>query len=160
MLPAALRVAQVSIMATTFPEKAVLDHPTNGSPVPISPRTSPDGGSLAHATGVLASWFRLLADETRLRILVFLLETPELNVRSLCELLQLSQPAVSHHLALLRADGLIACRRSGKNNFYRLLPQPFTQLLGAILRAIPTDEPRQRITDHLLTVLQSRDVSD
>ena len=31
-----------------------------------------------------------------------------------------SQPAVSHHLALLRHGGIIAPRRQGKNNFYSL----------------------------------------
>ena len=32
----------------------------------------------------------------------------------------MSQPAVSHHLALLRHGGIIAPRRQGKNNFYAL----------------------------------------
>jgi DNA-binding transcriptional ArsR family regulator len=32
----------------------------------------------------------------------------------------MSQPAVSHHLALLRHGGIIDCRRQGKNNFYSL----------------------------------------
>lgn len=64
--------------------------------------------------------FKLLADETRLLILVRLMQSGEQHVRSLCEHLQQGQPAVSHHLALLRQAGLIACRRSGKHNFYRL----------------------------------------
>lgn len=64
--------------------------------------------------------FKLLADETRLLILVRLIQAGEQHVRSLCEHLQQGQPAVSHHLALLRQAGLIACRRSGKHNYYRL----------------------------------------
>ncbi len=47
----------------------------------------------------LVRWFKLLADETRLKILFLLLEKTELNVRSLCEAMELSQPAVSHHLS-------------------------------------------------------------
>jgi ArsR family transcriptional regulator, zinc-responsive transcriptional repressor len=38
----------------------------------------------------------------------------------LCAQLSQSQPAVSHHLALLRHGGIIAPRRQGKNNFYSL----------------------------------------
>lgn len=39
---------------------------------------------------------------------------------ALCEQLAQSQPAVSHHLALLRHGGIISPRRQGKNNFYSL----------------------------------------
>src|SRR5262245_23834139 len=59
----------------------------------------------------LVQLFKLFADETRLRILYFLMQREELNVRALCSLLKQSQPAVSHHLALLRVAGLIECRR-------------------------------------------------
>ncbi len=85
----------------------------------------------------LVRLFKLLADETRLRILYFLLENAELNVRALCELLDQSQPAVSHHLALLRVDGLIECRREGKHNFYHILPDRFGQLMGMMCASIP-----------------------
>ena len=49
----------------------------------------------------------------------------------------LSQPAVSHHLALLRVDGLIDCRRDGKHNFYRLLPDRFSELMHTVFSAVP-----------------------
>jgi ArsR family transcriptional regulator len=64
--------------------------------------------------------FKLLADETRLRILHYLMQKPELNVRTFVGLLGQTQPAVSHHLALLREAGVLQCRRDGKHNFYRL----------------------------------------
>src|SRR5439155_8443209 len=69
----------------------------------------------------LVQLFKLLADETRLRIIYYLMQQNELNVRTFCHLLRQSQPAVSHHLALLRAAGVIDCRRDGKHNFYRLI---------------------------------------
>jgi ArsR family transcriptional regulator len=81
----------------------------------------------------LCNLFKLLADDTRLRILNLLLQTKEHHVRALCDLLGQSQPAVSHHLALLRTAGLIECRRDGKHNFYRLSPKRLEALLDSVL---------------------------
>src|SRR5215213_7866589 len=67
----------------------------------------------------LTSLFRLLSDKTRLNIL-FLLSEGERNVTSLCEVLKLPQPTVSHHLGLLRMNNVISNRRSGKQVFYSL----------------------------------------
>ncbi len=68
----------------------------------------------------LVQVFKLLSDETRLRILLYLTQQKEVHVRALCDQLGQSQPAVSHHLALLRHGNIIAPRRQGKNNFYSL----------------------------------------
>ena len=70
--------------------------------------------------GDLIEVFKLLADETRLRILLLLFEKGELNVRSLCDKLDQSQPGVSHHLSLLRLAGFIERRREGKSNYYHV----------------------------------------
>lgn len=67
-----------------------------------------------------AELLKQVSDPTRLQILMFLTEK-ERNVSELCgELGTQSQPAVSHHLALLRHGRLIEPRRSGKHNFYGL----------------------------------------
>lgn len=60
-----------------------------------------------------------VSDPTRLQVILMLSEG-EKHVGALCEELSQSQPAVSHHLALLRHGGIIAPRRQGKNNFYAL----------------------------------------
>ena len=99
----------------------------------------------------LVQVFKLLADETRLRILFYLTRTPELHVRALCDLLDQSQPAVSHHLALMRADELIELRREGKHNFYRLVPQRFEQALDLLFAHVPTEERRIRFADYVLS---------
>ena len=67
----------------------------------------------------LTAIFRLLADKTRLNILL-LLVAGERNVTSLCDDLKLPQPTVSHHLGLLRMGNVIDNRRSGKQVFYGL----------------------------------------
>jgi DNA-binding transcriptional ArsR family regulator len=60
-----------------------------------------------------------VSDPTRLQVILILAEG-ERHVGALCSQLSQSQPAVSHHLALLRHGGIIAPRRQGKNNFYSL----------------------------------------
>ena len=60
-----------------------------------------------------------VSDATRLQVILILSEG-ERHVGALSENLGQSQPAVSHHLALLRHGGIISPRRQGKNNFYSL----------------------------------------
>jgi ArsR family transcriptional regulator len=67
----------------------------------------------------LTEVFKKLADKSRLKILLALAEQGEMHVSALCEMLGQSQPAVSHHLTLLRMTGLVGYRRDGKHNFYR-----------------------------------------
>ena len=76
--------------------------------------------------------FKLLADETRLRILLYLVREGELHVTALCERLKQSQPAVSHHLALLRDSGLAEVRRDGKHNFYSVQSGRFHQIIAQL----------------------------
>ena len=59
------------------------------------------------------------SDATRLLVLVILSEG-EKHVGALCDELGLGQPAVSHHLALLRHGGIIAPERRGQNTVYSL----------------------------------------
>jgi ArsR family transcriptional regulator len=107
----------------------------------------------------LVQLFRLLADETRLRILYFLTQKDELNVRTLCRLLDESQPAVSHHLAMLRVAGIIECRRDGKNNFYRLMPKRCQAYLDVVF-GVTDDQTRQiRVEDATLTYGRERPVA-
>jgi ArsR family transcriptional regulator, arsenate/arsenite/antimonite-responsive transcriptional repressor len=73
--------------------------------------------------------FRMLADESRLKILLALAGQGEMHVSALCDLLGQSQPAVSHHLTLLRMAGLVGYRRDGKHNYYRVESGLVGQLL-------------------------------
>ena len=62
---------------------------------------------------------RLLADATRLRLLL-LLEAAELTVAEIQEVLNMGQSRISTHLAQLKRAGLVRDRRAGKNIYYGL----------------------------------------
>lgn len=84
----------------------------------------------------LVQVFKLLADETRLKILMYLLREKELHVSAMCERLSQSQPAVSHHLALLRVAGLIEPRRDGKHNYYSVREKHFHKLIAELFKTM------------------------
>ncbi len=99
----------------------------------------------------LAQVFKLLSDETRLRILLYLAQNVELHVTDLCTRLGQSQPAVSHHLALLRVSGLIESRREGKHNFYSVRTEHFGELLTSLFSATGDIPKKVRFHDFTLT---------
>ena len=84
----------------------------------------------------LAQAFRLLSDETRLKV-VFHLAKHEQNVGSLCKILNLAQPTVSHHLGLLRMGRLIINRRNGKQVIYSLNTDMFSKLRTQLMNTVP-----------------------
>ena len=69
---------------------------------------------------IAANNFKLLSDATRLKVIHLLCVKGERNVTELCTDVGQSQPAVSHHLSLLRMAGFIESRRDGKHNFYSI----------------------------------------
>jgi ArsR family transcriptional regulator len=113
---------------------------TNGHSVETMPEVS------EQAVRELAQVFKLLSDETRLRILFYLAQNVELHVTDLCNRLGQSQPAVSHHLALLRVSGLIESRREGKHNFYSVRTDHFGELLVNLFSA--TGEVPKKVKFH------------
>lgn len=67
----------------------------------------------------MAVVFKALSDPTRLKIINALMIS-EMCVCDITALLNVTQPAVSHHLKSLRQIGLIKFRREGKNLYYFL----------------------------------------
>ena len=65
-------------------------------------------------------YFKCLADDTRLKILLLLLNRTELCVCDLTLALNESQPKVSRHLAELKKYALVSDERRGKWIYYRL----------------------------------------
>ena len=132
-----------------LPTDASLQLDKTVAPIGVNPSAeSPTVGKLQDKLAKdLVRIFKLLSDETRLRILYSLSQAEELHVRALCELLQLSQPAVSHHLGMLRNAGIVDPRRDGKHNFYRILPGNFEYLLMLVFDGIPESERTVRFGD-------------
>lgn len=67
-------------------------------------------------------FLRALSDETRLRILTLLYKQGELCVCELTFAMQLSQPKISRHLAILREQKILKDRREGQWIYYRIHP--------------------------------------
>jgi DNA-binding transcriptional ArsR family regulator len=75
------------------------------------------------ATAIGVEVFRAVADPTR-RALLDLLADRERSVADLAEPFDMSLPAISQHLKVLREAGLVARRREGRRRLYRLEPRP------------------------------------
>lgn len=75
--------------------------------------------------------FRALADPSR-RAIFERLAKGEMPVKELTARFDISQPAVSQHLAALRAAGLVAERREGRLVYYRASPRGLRPLVDWI----------------------------
>jgi DNA-binding transcriptional ArsR family regulator len=75
----------------------------------------------------VAALFQALADPTRIRIISLLAHT-ELCVGDLCLALEMSQPAVSYQLRVLRELRIVRARKEGKHVFYTLDDEHVYQL--------------------------------
>jgi ArsR family transcriptional regulator len=79
-------------------------------------------------------FYRALADRTRLRLLN-LLGDEEVCVCFFVEVLGMSQPKVSRHLAYLRRAGVVASRREGKWMHYRVV-EPRDESAARVFREV------------------------
>src|ERR1700704_418687 len=90
------------------------------------------------------NFLKLLADPTRLRLLL-LLEEDELSVAELQKILGMGQSRISSHLAQLKRAGVVEDRRSGKNVYYGLTAKQernaarakVSELIRALAREMP-----------------------
>lgn len=74
----------------------------------------------------------LLNGTGRLRILAVLLSSKEVTVTDLGKQVGMAQPAVSHHLGLLRTAGVIDFRKVGKHSLYSIRSKGFRNLCKAV----------------------------
>ena len=80
----------------------------------------------------MATFFKIMSDNTRLRILIELLEG-SLCVMHISERVGMSQSATSHQLALLRKADLVRVTRNGKNVVYSISDEHVRLMLDMAL---------------------------
>ena len=98
-------------------------------------------------------FFKCLSDDTRLRCVTLLHQEGKLCVCELTAALDLSQPKISRHLALLRQCGLLLDNRDGQWVYYRInpnLPEWAEPLLDNALSAMQSSETFKTAQDRLL----------
>jgi ArsR family transcriptional regulator, cadmium/lead-responsive transcriptional repressor len=79
---------------------------------------------------LLAKYFRVFADQSRLRILEALEAEGELSVGDLVERLGLPQPSVSNHLACLRWCGFVTTRREHRTVHNRIADRKVSRVIA------------------------------
>jgi len=88
-------------------------------------------------------FLKVIADETRLKI-ILLLSKQDMCVCEIMDALAMSQPAVSHHLRILKKNNLVLDDKDGRWVYYSLNKQVFTQQLAVINNGL-----FQQIADNL-----------
>ena len=108
----------------------------------------------------MQTFFIALADRTRRRILN-LLRQQEICVCFLTEVLDISQPKISRHLAYLRNAEIVSARREGKWIYYRIVePEDFhaAQILRDTLDWLESDERMRNDYEKLKTICDSAEI--
>ena len=93
--------------------------------------TTFDLAAMQTHAGDAANLLKALANERRLQVLC-LLAAGERSVGELNELLDLSQSALSQHLAVLREEGLVKTRREAQTIHYSLAPGPAAAVMHTL----------------------------
>lgn len=86
---------------------------------------------------ILSDLFRQLSDQNRIRIFWLLCHCEECVI-NLSALMDMSSPAISHHLKQLKSAGLIVSRRSGKEVYYKAADSDTARALHNMIEALMT----------------------
>ena len=90
-----------------------------------------DAEAMRRNAGAAAQLLKTLANDQRLRVLC-LLVGGELSVGQINERIDLSQSALSQHLARLRDEGLVATRREAQTIYYGLAAGPVREIIRTL----------------------------
>ena len=88
-----------------------------------------------HTIATVADAMKQLGDPSRLRIFWLLCHTEECVI-DIASIVNMTSPAVSHHLKLLKTAGLITSRREGKEMFYKAADTKLPQALHLVTEQI------------------------
>ena len=90
---------------------------------------------MQHGAEQAAAMLRTLGNEQRLLLLCLLIEHGEMTVGQMQAQVDLSQSALSQHLARMREDGLVVARREAQSAYYRI-DDPRVEALVAALKSV------------------------
>lgn len=98
-------------------------------------------GRLAEGFSSCASLLTAIGDETRLHLILEMLKIGSCNgvrVGEITEKTNLSRPAVSHHLQIMKHAGIVKVRKEGTKNYYYFDPEmeAFEQLISTLQLAM------------------------
>ena len=96
---------------------------------------------------------KALADETRQQVMK-LCCCRELSVNEIVEKTGVSQPTVSHHLAILRDAGLVLARSEGKQTYYMLNQERIAVCCGQLMQVFA---PESEVTEAVKTAASAED---
>lgn len=113
-------------------ENSILPHEHSSSSVSITIKK--ELGNIEKFQ-LVADIFKQLGDTTRVRLFWLLCHCEECVI-NISALLDMSSPAVSHHLRLLRSSGLIVCRREGKEVYYQAADTEQSHLLHKMIEQV------------------------
>lgn len=80
----------------------------------------------------LLDFLKSVASESRMNILLLFIDGQERTVNQISELVELEQPTTSEHLALMKRNGLLLSRKSGKEVYYRPDSEKIVKFLNAL----------------------------
>ena len=101
----------------------------NGAGAPA--RFEIDAEAMRRNADAAARLLKTLANDQRLRVLCFLFDQ-ELSVGEINERVELSQSALSQHLAKLRAEGIVTTRRDAQTIYYSLADGAVRQIIATL----------------------------
>ena len=93
-----------------------------------------------------AKLLKAMSNESRLLILCHLAEG-EMSVGELQDRLELSQSALSQHLALLRRHGVVSTRRSSQSIFYSLASDPAKDIMATMYQHFCAEKPQRKTSN-------------
>lgn len=98
---------------------------------------------------------KALADETRQKIMKICC-CKWLSVNEIVEKLSVTQPTVSHHLAILREAGLVQVRENGKQTFYSLNQENLANCCGKLVLNFAPETETARVVKAVKVIINSK----
>jgi ArsR family transcriptional regulator len=102
-----------------------------------------------------AQFAKALADETRQKIMQ-LICCQQLSVTEIVERLNVTQPTVSHHLAILREAGLVKVQEDGRQTFYSLNQEQLASCCGVLVLNFAPETETARAVKMIKIVVETK----